>query len=62
MKRIALTEHLKTHSQAKVARELNVTQAAISKAVQAQRDIYLVVNRKGVAIKGEEVRPFPHQQ
>ncbi|MEH8029360.1 Cro/CI family transcriptional regulator, partial [Gallibacterium anatis] len=44
------------------AKDLNVTQAAISKAIQSQRNIYLFVDKKGNAVRGEEIRPFPHHQ
>lgn len=62
MKRISLSEYANKHGQWKTAKDLNVTQAAISKAIQAQRNIYLFVDKKGNAVRGEEVRPFPHQQ
>ncbi|BFQ93282.1 Cro/CI family transcriptional regulator [Gallibacterium anatis] len=62
MKRISLSEYAGKHGQGKTAKDLNVTQAAISKAIQSQRNIYLFVDKKGNAVRGEEIRPFPHHQ
>ncbi|MCK3656418.1 Cro/Cl family transcriptional regulator [Pasteurellaceae bacterium Macca] len=62
MKRISLDEYAKTHGQGKTARDLNVTQAAICKALQAKRNIHIFVDSAGSVIRGEEIRPFPHQQ
>ena len=62
MKRISLSEYAGKRGQGKTAKDLNVTQAAISKAIQSQRNIYLFVDKKGNAVRGEEIRPFPHHQ
>ncbi|MBF0784466.1 Cro/Cl family transcriptional regulator [Muribacter muris] len=61
MKRIPLSEYAKTHGQGKTAKVLNVTQAAICKAVQMGRDIHIIIDKKGSVIRAEEVRSFPHQ-
>ncbi|MBF4102593.1 Cro/Cl family transcriptional regulator [Gallibacterium anatis] len=59
--RISLSEYAGKHGQGKQLK-INVTQAAISKAIQSQRNIYLFVDKKGNAVRGEEIRPFPHHQ
>lgn len=61
MKRIPLSEYAKTHGQGKTAKALNVTQAAICKAIQTGRDIHIIIDKQGYAIRAEEVRSFPHQ-
>lgn len=61
MKRIPLSEYARTHGQGKTAKKLNVTQAAICKAVQTGRDIHIIIDKKGEVVRAEEIRSFPHQ-
>ena len=59
MKKITLAEYAKQNGQLKVAQELNLSQGAISKAINANRKI--VVFKKGGRLQAEETRPFPCQ-
>lgn len=60
MNRIRLSDYVKEHGQAKTATALELTQGALSKALRAGRDIY-IVTRSGEIITAEEVKIFPSQ-
>ncbi|EEZ49824.1 LOW QUALITY PROTEIN: cro-like protein, partial [Neisseria gonorrhoeae PID332] len=57
MKKIPLNEYVEQHGQAKTAKEIGVTQGAISKALRSGRAIFLFSD--GKRVKAEEVRAFP---
>ncbi|KAE9495278.1 Cro/CI family transcriptional regulator [Neisseria gonorrhoeae] len=57
MKKIPLMSMLSRHGQAKTAKEIGVTQGAISKALRSGRAIFLFSD--GKRVKAEEVRAFP---
>lgn len=57
MEKIPLREYVKRHGQLKTARDLGVSQGAVSKALITGRNIY-VFHDDG-KLKAEEVRKFP---
>lgn len=57
MKKIPLNEYVEQHGQAKTAKEIGVTQGAISKALRSGRVIFLFSD--GKRVKAEEARAFP---
>ena len=59
MKKMTLADYAKQNGQAKTAQELNLSQGAISKAINANRKI--VVFKKDGKLQAEETRPFPCQ-
>ncbi|HHT04597.1 MAG TPA: hypothetical protein GX005_09810 [Bacteroidales bacterium] len=60
MNRIRLSDYVKEHGQAKTAEALDLTQGALSKALRAGRDIYIVTCSDG-SVAAEEVKAFPSQ-
>ena len=60
MNRIRLSDYVKEHGQAKTAAALELTQGALSKALRAGRDIY-IVSCSGGNVAAEEVKAFPSQ-
>ncbi len=60
MNRIRLSDYVKEHGQAKTAEALELTQGALSKALRAGRDIYIVTGPGG-NVAAEEVKAFPSQ-
>lgn len=60
MNRIRLSDYVKKHGQTKTALALDLTQGALSKALRAGRDIY-IVTRSGGIVSAEEVKVFPSQ-
>ncbi|WP_369813301.1 MULTISPECIES: Cro/CI family transcriptional regulator [Xenorhabdus] len=61
MKTIPLSEYVKQHGQAETANVLGVHQTAISKALKAERKIFLIRQEDG-SYKAEEYRSFPSQK
>ncbi len=60
MNRIRLSDYVKEHGQAKTAEALELTRGALSKALRAGRDIY-IVTCSGGSVAAEEVKAFPSQ-
>lgn len=60
MKKIPLPELVAAIGQATVAKALNVSPPAITKALAAGRDIYVTQHKDGT-YTAEELRPFPSQ-
>jgi hypothetical protein len=61
MDRMTLSEYVKEHGQVKTARLIGVHQTAISKALMAERHIFLFRQQDG-SYTAEEWRPFPSQK
>lgn len=57
MNELALKDYVKQHGQDKTAKEIGVTQGAISKAIREGRNILLTSTDAG--IKAIEIKPFP---
>lgn len=60
MKRIPLTEFVEAHGQDKAAMYLGMTQGGISKALRADRQVYVLALPGGI-YRAEEIKPFPAQ-
>lgn len=60
MEKIHLKDYVKKHGQYRVARDLNVSQGAISKALRNNRNIFVFCKNEKV-VSAEEVRSFPAQ-
>lgn len=54
---VSLPEYVAINGQDRVAKQLNLTQGAISKALMSDRQIYICAN--GGCIEAIEVKPFP---
>lgn len=57
MKKIPLAAYVKEHGQVAAAKNIGVTQGAISKALSAGREIFVWMENEKVM--AEEVRPYP---
>lgn len=55
--KITLQEYVKNNGQRKVAEKLGITQAAVSKAILRNREIYIFLNNG--KIEAKEIRDFP---
>ncbi|MEQ4198773.1 Cro/CI family transcriptional regulator [Pseudomonas syringae] len=60
MNRIPLTEFVESHGQDKAAQYLGLSQGGISKALRADRQVFVLVEPNG-AYRAEEIKPFPAQ-
>lgn len=60
MKKKPLPDLVAEKGQAAVAKALGVSPAAISKALNTERDIVVTVNRDG-SMTAQELKPFPSQ-
>ncbi|MNJ28709.1 Cro [compost metagenome] len=60
MKRTPLPELIERIGQSAVAKGLDVSAPAITKAIKAGRVIFVTENDDGT-LSGEEIRPFPSQ-
>lgn len=61
MNRMTLAAFVSQHGQTEAARKLGTTQAAMSKAVRAGREIYVSLQPDGT-YQAKEVRQFPSQE
>lgn len=61
MRRIPLTEFAKEHGHTKAAQMLGCTQGAVSKAIRAGREVFVLCDEDG-SVSAEELRPFPSQK
>ncbi|MEE5149076.1 Cro/CI family transcriptional regulator [Pseudomonas alliivorans] len=60
MNRIPLTEFVENHGQDKAAQYLGLSQGGISKALRADRQVFVLILADG-AYRAEEIKPFPAQ-
>lgn len=60
MEKIPLSEYVLQKGQSLVAKELGVTQGAISRALLAGRNI--LISSDGIAVSAKEIRDFPTQK
>ncbi|PIT22079.1 Cro/CI family transcriptional regulator [Snodgrassella communis] len=58
MKKIPLSDYVKNNGQHKTAKELGLTQGAISKALRSGRNIFVHARYSG-KVQAVEIRPFP---
>ncbi|MCO6503976.1 MAG: Cro/Cl family transcriptional regulator [Snodgrassella sp.] len=58
MEKIPLLDYVKNNGQRKTAKELGLTQGAISKALRSGRNIFVHASYSG-KVQAVEIRPFP---
>lgn len=61
MNQITLGEYVKAHGQVKAGEALGVTQIAISKALRAGREIFVVISEEG-NVSAFENKAFPSKR
>ncbi|MEE9660787.1 Cro/CI family transcriptional regulator [Enterobacter cloacae complex sp. CARB60] len=61
MNKITLGEYVKEHGQVKAGEALGVTQIAISKALRAGREIFVVISEEG-NVSAFENKAFPSKR
>lgn len=61
MNQITLGDYVKEHGQVKVGEALGVTQIAISKALRAGREIFVVISEEG-NVSAYENKAFPSKR
>ncbi|CAM8293220.1 Cro/CI family transcriptional regulator [Morganella morganii] len=60
MKKITLSEFVSEVGQQKAADAFGIRQSAISKAIEKNRNIF-VIQSDGVVLSAEEIKPFPRK-
>ena len=60
MKRSKLADFTAENGQVATAKKLNLTQGALSKAIRAGRNVFVIEHEDG-SLSAEEVKPFPSQ-
>ncbi|PIT48558.1 Cro/CI family transcriptional regulator [Snodgrassella alvi] len=58
MKKMTLSDYVRNNGQRKTAKELGLTQGAISKALKSGRNIFIHTSHSG-KVQAVETRPFP---